>query len=337
MAEKSDDSGWAEIDTSRRGPSTNVEKVEYDETPDVDASSDDDSAGTEYVEEAAPEVEQPTELEGIETKGAEKRIRQLVQQRRERDVEIEAMKNEMAQMRSTLINTQKTTKTFEISSITSKEEGLKEKIKLAESQYLSAYDNGEKEKLLEAQNIMNDAKTDLKILQLRKNQVEANNRTTPQEGGYTKVAEPQQREATRSPAPSKGADPVAQEWLEKNSWFTKDEVATMVALGFDQKLKNEGFDPSTKEFYNEIDKLMRKELPHKFKARAADNTNKPSQVVAGSSRSSSPNSGKNKVKLTERDVTLAKKWGIPLDRYAQEKKRAESTNDSYTAINVNRV
>lgn len=348
MAEPMGDGGWAEVDISKaRKASSSVEKVEYEkpeediDTVEAELEAGDDSNDTEEDTDTSNDEEStPEELEGIETKGAEKRIRQLVQQRRERDAMIEEMKAEMERMRSAIVKGQKTTKTYEMSSLTSQEEGLKERIKLAESQYLTAYDNGDKEKLLEAQNILSDAKTDLKILQLRKNQIEKNNPQTSKDDGDDsgyETPEPQRTQPTTRQY--SGPDPLAMEWAENNPWFGKDETLTMVAMGLDQKLKNEGFDPTTKEFYNEIDKLLRKEFPHKFK-RGTGNTAKPSQVVAGSSRNSTPGSAKsksNKVRLTERDVALAKKWGIPLDRYAQEKKRLESVEDSYTAINVNRV
>jgi len=128
-------------------------------------------------------------------------------------------------------------------------------------------------------------------------------------------------------------DPLAQEWFDKNSWFGKDEIATAVAVAVDQKLKNEGYDPNTKEFYNEIDRLVQQELPHKFN-REMDNTTKPSQVVAGTSRKSSP---KNKVRLSKKDVELAKKWGIPLDRYAAEKKKVDNLSGNYTTIETKRA
>jgi hypothetical protein len=119
--------------------------------------------------------------------------------------------------------------------------------------------------------------------------------------------------------------------------FGTDEVTTAVALAIDQKLKGEGFDPTTKEFYNEVDKRLQQELPHKFNSdRVMDNTGKPSQVVAGSSRKSSPIG--NKVKLSKRDVELAKKWDIPLDRYAAEKRKVSKLDDgNYSTIETKRA
>ena len=82
---------------------------------------------------------------------------------------------------------------------------------------------------------------------------------------------------------------------------------------------------------------MQQELPHKFDSdRVTDNTNKPSQVVAGSSRKSSPKG--SKVKLSKRDVQLAKKWDIPLDRYATEKRKLNKLDEgSYSTIETKRA
>ena len=337
-----DESGWGEIEPTKQALGS-VEKVEYevDEpvaeevTAPVQEEKEDEST-YEVVEEEVEEVkEEPTEdiseLDGIQTKGAEKRIRQLVQQRKEREGQIDQMQAELQQLRSELIKNHQTTKSYEISSLSSRENELNERIKMAESSYLQAYDDGEKDKLLESQNILTDAKTDLKIIQARKAQVEH----LQQQEDVDRTQEAKE-EATYQPQPQTQQvkpDPLAQEWFDKNSWFGKDEIATAVAVAVDQKLKNEGYDPNTKEFYNEIDRLVQQELPHKFN-REMDNTTKPSQVVAGTSRKSSP---KNKVRLSKKDVELAKKWGIPLDRYAAEKKKVDNLSGNYTTIETKRA
>jgi|TARA_R110002012_G_scaffold58769_3_gene152832 hypothetical protein len=324
---------WAEMDVEAYRNKSNVEKKEEpqqdfeieepDEVP-ITHETVEAEVEEEVVEEPQQEIE---ELDGIKTKGAEKRIRQLVSQRKEREEVIAQQNAELAQLRSELLNSQSSNQTMEVDSLGSKEAALQERIKLAENAYLSAYDEGEKEKLLEAQNILQDAKTDLKFVSARKKQleqiqtqVETNKTVDHQEAqGYT----PQPQQAQQQ------YDPRAVEWANNNDWFGKDEVTTAVALAIDQQLKTEGYDPSSSDFYDEVDSRLRKELPNKF--RAADNTQKPPQQVAGSSRKSSP-SNKRKVKLSTKDVSLAKKWGIPLDTYAAEKAKVDKVGDGYTAI-----
>ena len=339
---------WAEMDIEAYRKNSNVEKKEQpeqkqafeveepEEVPithaNVEAEVEEEE---EVIEEPQPQQQEETieELDGIKTKGAEKRIRQLVTQRKERENVIAQQNEELAKLRAELLNSQTSKQTMEVDSLGSKESALKERIKLAESAYLQAYDDGEKEKLLEAQNILQDAKTDLKFVSARKKQLEqiqtqAETRQTAdhQEAqGYV----PQQQ--SQQPQPQ-DYDPLAVEWAKNNeSWFGKDEVTTAVALAIDQQLKTEGYDPSSSEFYEEVDIRLKKELPNKF--RAAENTQKPPQQVAGSSRKSSSN--KRKVKLSSKDVSLAKKWGIPLDTYAAEKAKVDKTGDGYTAIGNN--
>ena len=333
---------WAEMDIDAYRKNSNVEKKEQpeqkqafeveepEEVPithaNVEAEVEEEEE--EVTEEPLQQEDTIEELDGIKTKGAEKRIRQLVQQRKDREGVITQQNEELAKLRAELLSSNTSKQTLEVDSLGSKESALQERIKLAESAYLNAYDEGEKEKLLEAQNILQDAKTDLKFVSARKKQLEqiqtqAETLQTvdhQEAQGYV----PQQQQQPRQ----EDYDPRAVDWASKNEWFGKDEVTTAVALAIDQQLKSEGFDPSSSDFYEEVDIRLKKELPHKF--RVADNTQKPPQQVAGSSRKSSSN--KRKVKLSSKDVSLAKKWGIPLDTYAAEKAKVDKTGDGYTAI-----
>jgi hypothetical protein len=124
------------------------------------------------------------------------------------------------------------------------------------------------------------------------------------------------------------------EWAGKseNEWFGKDRVMTAAALALDADLKEQGFDPSDPDFYNEIDSKLKENFPHKFtvKESVQEQPSQPAQVVAGASRST-PSSNK-KVKLTKEDVRLAQNWGIPLEQYAAEKLKVENADGGYTAI-----
>ena len=326
-------SEWAEMDVEAYRKKSNVEKkeepqqdFEIEEPDEVPLTHE--TVEAEVEEEVSEEPQQEDtieELDGIKTKGAEKRIRQLVSQRKEREEVIAQQNAELSKLRAELLNSQTSKQTMEVDSLGSKEAALQERIKLAENAYLSAYDEGDKEKLLESQNILQDAKTDLKFVSARKKQLENiqtqvdTNKTNDYQEAQGYTPEPQQQQY----------DPRAVEWANNNDWFGKDEVTTAVALAIDQQLKTEGYDPSSSDFYEEVDIRLRKELPNKF--RVADNTQKPPQQVAGSSRKSSP-SNKRKVKLSSKDVSLAKKWGIPLDTYAAEKAKVDKVGDGYSVI-----
>jgi len=306
----------------------NWEEVEVPENQEVNYEIEE-----EVPQEAAPQEkeEDPKELEGIQTKGAEKRIRQLVRQRKERDEQIAQL---MAQNESLVQNLNTKEKSFnEVSklNINASEKQLTDKVTLARSAYMEAFESGEKEKLLQAQEMLNEAQVDLKHLNLTKAQMED-------------VAEEIEQEPVpaQQAAPKSTPDPRAEDWVSKNEWFGKDKILTVSALALDQELKEEGFDTNDEEFYNEIDRRLAEAFPHKFTTskvdveenqnRVQEPTSTPAQVVGSSSRSA-PNSSKSKVKLTKEDVRLANKWNIPLETYAAQKLKVSNADGEYTEIN----
>ena len=115
---------------------------------------------------------------------------------------------------------------------------------------------------------------------------------------------------------------------------------TTAALSIDQELKDEGYDPSDNDFYEEIDNRLHSRYPQRFQGtptqepetpRLQDTSSNSAQVVAGASRT--PKTSKsNKVKLTQEDVRLANKWGISLEQYATEKLKVEKAEGDYTSI-----
>jgi pyruvate/2-oxoglutarate dehydrogenase complex dihydrolipoamide acyltransferase (E2) component len=113
-------------------------------------------------------------------------------------------------------------------------------------------------------------------------------------------------------------DPKAEEWAEKNSWFGQDSAMTYTAFDLHKKLtEEEGFDAQSDEYYNEIDKRMKLDFPHKFGNTESTVTTKPTQTVASAKRSVNSKSQKT-VRLTPSQVTIAKKLGVPLELYAKQ-------------------
>ena len=133
------------------------------------------------------------------------------------------------------------------------------------------------------------------------------------------------RPATQ-PAPPAQAPPDkrATEWAEKNTWFGEDQIMTYAAYGVHQQLtEQEGFDPRSDEYYEEIDTRLKKEFPHRFKeSKVGDNSSnlKPVQAVASANRSTK--TGRRTVRLTPSQVAIAKKLGVPLEEYAKHVKEA---------------
>jgi len=115
------------------------------------------------------------------------------------------------------------------------------------------------------------------------------------------------------------ADPKAEAWAEKNPWFGQDSAMTYTAFDLHKKLtEQEGFDPKSDEYYDEVDKRMRLDFPHKFGSTKIQESTKPTQTVASATRSVKP--GRSTVRLTSSQVAIAKKLGVPLEEYAKQLK-----------------
>jgi len=136
-----------------------------------------------------------------------------------------------------------------------------------------------------------------------------------------------ERRKSAPPAPQQVQQPVqqapqepdakAQAWAQKNEWFGNDSAMTYAAFGIHKDLvEQEGIDPKSDEYYTELNERMVKEFPHKFNNGAQ--SRKVVQNVASASRSTTGrSSGKKQVRLTNRQVAIAKKLGVPLEEYAK--------------------
>ena len=314
-----DNDGWAEVDVSAKPEEQ--EQVEFELEEEVVEVEEKQEPQPEEpkVEEPQVEEETPKELEGIETKGAEKRIRQLIRQRKEREETIQTLLAQNEELKNNLSKKDKEVVSITSNSLNANEQSLEKTIKMAKEAYLEAFDSGEKEKVLEAQETLNNAQADLKMLQRMK--VNAAKQQQELE------AQPQP-EVQQQPQPA-AVDVKAQEWAEQNDWFGEDTIKTAAALALDAELKSEGYDPNDNEFYEEIDRRLEKAFGGSS-VRVEENTSQPSQVVSGASRSSQ--NSRSKVKLSKEDVRLANKWGIPLEQYAAEKLKVTTADGEYTNI-----
>ena len=283
----------------------------------------------EEVQEEPAQEEQPKELEGIETKGAEKRIRQLIRQRKEREEQIEALIKQNEELKTNLAAKDNEVDSIATRSLDANERQLTQNMELARQAYMEAFEDGDKEKVLKAQEILNNAQADLKTIQNYKNNL-------------AKKLEKKEKQVEASPEPvqpqQQAYDPRANEWAQKNQWFGQDTIKTAAALALDAELKEQGYNPNDEEFYEEIDRRLEAAFGQtsnrvqETEEQSNSGTSQPAQVVSGASRSS-PSAGK-KVKLSKEDVRLANKWGIPLEQYAAEKLKVNSADGEYTNINM---
>ena len=137
------------------------------------------------------------------------------------------------------------------------------------------------------------------------------------------------RETTRKQGPAAQTpvqqtlppDPKAEDWAEKNEWFGKDNAMTYTAFDLHRKLtEEEGYDPKSDSYYQEIDKRIRLEFPQKF-GKVEQQISKPTQNVASATRSTKTN--RKSVKLTPSQVAIAKKLRVPLEEYARQLRLTE--------------
>jgi hypothetical protein len=123
---------------------------------------------------------------------------------------------------------------------------------------------------------------------------------------------------TRQPTQS---DPMAEAWASENAWFGNDSAMTYTAFDIHKTLvEKEGFDPKSKEYYDEVDSRIRLEFPHKFDKVEGNTTEraKPVQNVASAKRSASTGRKNKTVRLTPSQVAIAKRLGVPLEEYAKQ-------------------
>jgi hypothetical protein len=117
-------------------------------------------------------------------------------------------------------------------------------------------------------------------------------------------------------------DLKAEDWAEKNTWFGTNTVMTHTVRGIHMDLiQKEGFDPSSDEYYSEIDRRMSQIFPSEYgiePTQQNNRTNRPVQTVAPATRSSGVNnSARRSVRLSPSQVAIAKKLGVPLEEYAK--------------------
>ena len=304
---------WGDINLPNEEQKIEIELEEVQENTKQRSTEEEDGESKEAQADAP-------ELEGINTKGAEKRIRQLIRQRKERDEHITALIQKNEALSINLRTRDKEVNQVNKLSLDASEKQLTDKLELARTVYMEAFEEGEKEKLLKAQEMLNEAQSDLKAVSYAKQSYTEAEKFAPVQPQYQLP-------------PQQANDPRAEEWASKNSWFGQDNIKTAAALAIDAELKSEGYDPTDNDFYQEIDKRINKAFSQNTEEtteRVQESSSKPAQVVSGSSRSSPSSAGK--VKLSREDVRLAQKWNIPLEQYAAEKLKVDGADGNYTNI-----
>ena len=146
------------------------------------------------------------------------------------------------------------------------------------------------------------------------------NKQQSESGQTAQPAQPAQPAQTAQTA-QQPPDPKAEKWAEKNEWFGDDEPMTLTAFSIHNSLVQEGFNPTTDDYYSELDTRIRKEFPHKFNGEATKS--KRPNAVSAPNRGKSGSRGKNSVTLSKSQVAIAKKLGVSLEDYAKQVARLQ--------------
>lgn len=178
----------------------------------------------------------------------------------------------------------------------------------AKEAYRKAYEDGNADAMFEAQQRISQ----IALEQARYQEAKRRNEERQQQPAPEPEAAPQ-----RQQQPAQQPDPKAEAWAGKNEWFGTDQTMTYAAFGIHRQLiEDEGFDPSSDEYYSELDNRIRTEFPHKFAEAKRDSGPRVASAGSTASKSSSPK-GRRTVKLTPSQIAIAKRLNVPLEEYAK--------------------
>ena len=306
-----------DIDTSGPEVEVNLEEETKQEEPKetikVEETETEPKQEIEIVEETKkPEVKEETEDKKNELEeysdGVQKRIAKLTKKWREAERQKEAAVEWAQKVKVEQESLQSRLKTIEPNYVNAMEGRVVSGLQAAQSKLAAAREAGDIAAEVEASKMI--ARLGVEEARVANLKKQAEKVTTPVETPTLDQA--------MAPKSSTPADPKAEEWAEKNSWFGSDNAMTYTAFDLHKKLtEEEGFDAQSDDYYKEIDRRMRLDFPHKFGNTESTVTTKPTQTVASAKRSVNSKSQKT-VRLTPSQVTIAKKLGVPLELYAKQ-------------------
>jgi len=279
-----------------------------EEGPDVEVTVENDSPNEQTVQEAVDTTSEDTEDEFKKSENqTQKRINRLTKKMREaeknaeeatRFAQIKAKENaELAQRLNQMDN----------SYVDQYSGRVESEIAQTEAAMRNAMEIGDTEAAVAAQRKM----TQLAVEADRAAQAKSANERRQKASTAQPMAQQTVPQAPARP------DPKAERWAQRNDWFGEDSAMTYAAFGIHKELvESEGIDPKSDEYYDTLDRRMKEEFPHKFKE--GSQSKRPAQTVASVNRSSGTGrSSGNKVRLTQRQVAMAKKLGVSLEQYAK--------------------
>jgi len=306
-----------EVEVEDEAPKKGAKKptpVDDDDDLDVDIVDDTPKADRGRKPSDPPEEVTDEELEDYSDK-VRKRIKHFSKgyhdERRAKEEALRA-REELERVTQQLLEENKKLKTSSTKSqtalIAQAKKAAESQLTSAKAAYKTAYDSGDADAVLEAQEKLSDARAKLDKL--------ANLKVPTLQENETPV---QSAPDTPTPAPAPQVDKRALEWKDANPWFGSDDEMTSFALGLHNKLVKEGISPQQNEYYEKINSRMRQVFPDQFEGddtevEVAPEPKRKAQVVAPATRSTAP----KKVTLTRTQVQIAKRLGLTPQQYAKQ-------------------
>tara|TARA_Y100000004_G_C8939580_1_gene423587 strand:+ start:851 stop:1750 length:900 start_codon:yes stop_codon:yes gene_type:complete len=266
----------------------------------------------EAQQEEVTEAKKPDELEDYSA-NVKSRIDKLTRKMREEERQkesaiqfAESVKKENENLKTRLNNLDKGYLEEFNNRVQSQLESAKRALK-------DANESGDADKIVEAQaNLAAITVEKSKITKPKVEKTEEQPNQQPVVPNQPQPIPPQPPQQAQNPKP----DPKAEAWAAKNEWFGQDEVMTYASFGIHRRLvEDEGFDPTTDEYYSELDKRIAAEFPHKVGQ--TKQTGGSQKVVSATSSKSRNKGGKKTVRLSPSQVAMAKRLGVPLEEYAK--------------------
>ena len=299
-----------DIDTS--GPGAEIEVTEEKDESVVETESKETETEAESTDQGTTTEEPKKDDEKLEdySKGVQSRIAKLTRKMREAERQRDAATDYARAVEEKRQILEQRFERTDSDYMKKFESNVKTGLDSAQKELAAAIESGDAAAQVDAnKRIATLAFENAKIEEAKSRRVER-----PAPMAPSQVVQPQQS-ATQLPE----ADPDAEAWASRNTWFGQDRAMTFTAFEIHKDLvEREGFDPKSDEYYAEVDKRIKVDFPHKFGKTNTESTMKPVQTVASAQRSVKP--GRKTVKLTPSQVVIAKKLGVPLEEYAKQLK-----------------
>ena len=304
------------IDTS--GPDATVDIEEKKDEAVVETENTEQEQGTDksFENERETKLEESKDDDKLEeySKGVQARISKLTRKMREAERREQAALDYARGVEESRKKLESKFKKTDSDYVKKFETSIQTGLEAAQKELAAAIDSGDSKAQVEAnKRIATLAFENAKLEQIKQSQEDAVEEKPTKPSQVQNVPNVTQQ--------VENADPRAEAWAAKNSWFGTDRAMTYTAFEIHKDLtEKEGYDPSSDEYYAEVDKRIRVDFPHKFD-KTDKNTTAPVQTVASAQRSVKP--GRKTVRLTSSQVAIAKKLGVPLEEYAKQLKNTE--------------